>query len=126
MKLLLENWKKYLNENEEFLYHATYKPLMSSIKTKGLGATGRTNWEDSKPGVVYLACDPDVAESYAETSERVPEEWLEQIVVLKTRTSDLEQEKLFSDENVIDGQDTVEYHGVIPAKSIEVVEGETK
>jgi len=119
MKLLLENWRSYLNEGKEFLYHATYEPLMDSIRAKGLGATGRTNWEDSKPGVVYLAYDPDVAESYAETSERVPEEWLDQIVVLKIRASNLDSSKLFSDENVIDGQDTLEYRGVIPPENIE-------
>jgi hypothetical protein len=119
MKLILENWRQYLNEGEEFLYHATYEPLLGSIKTKGLGVTSETNWEDSKPGVVYLALDPLVAESYAETSERVPEEWLDQIVVLKIRTSNLDSNKLFSDENVIDGQDTLEYHGVIPPENIE-------
>ena len=119
MKLLLENFRQYLNEGEEFLYHATYEPLLGSIKTKGLGVTSETNWEDSKPGVVYLSSDPFVAESYAETSERVPEEWLDQIIVLKIRTSNLDSNKLFSDENVIDGQDTLEYHEVIPPENIE-------
>ena len=119
MKLLLENWRDYLSEGEESLYHATYKPLLGSIKINGLGATSRTNWEDSKPGVVYLAYDPDVAESYAETSERVPEEWLDQIVVLKINTSNLDPSKLLSDKNVIDGQDTLEYHGIIPPENIE-------
>tara|TARA_R110002051_G_scaffold306004_2_gene376350 strand:- start:3286 stop:3660 length:375 start_codon:yes stop_codon:yes gene_type:complete len=119
MKLLLENWREYLSDSEEYLYHATYEPLLGSIIENGLGATGRTNWEDSKPGVVYLALDPLVSESYAETSERVPEEWLGQIVVLKIKTSNLESSKLFSDGNVLDGNDTLEYHGVIPPEHIE-------
>jgi len=34
---------------------------LPSIRKKGLGNTQRTFWEDSKPGVVYLADDPNVA-----------------------------------------------------------------
>lgn len=118
MKLLLENWRRYLEEAGDFLYHATYEPLLDSIMASGLGTTSKTNWEDSKPGVVYLARDPNVARSYAETSEKVPEEWLDQITVLKIRVSDLDPGKLFSDENVIDDHGTLEYHGTIPPENI--------
>ena len=114
MKQLLENWKKFMTEQSEVLYHATFEPLLDSIRANGLGATKRTNWEDSRPGVVYLAEDPAVAESYAETTERVPEEWLEQIVILQISTSDLDPDKLISDENVIGDAGTLEYHGTIP------------
>ena len=96
------------------LYHATYKPLLKSIQTNGLGGSrAQTKWTDSKPGVVYLAKDPDVAVSYAETSDEVPEEWLDQIVVLAISTDSLDTSKLKDDENVLDDDSTLEYHGVI-------------
>ena len=101
------------------LYHATYKPRLKSIGLKGLGAGGKRNWEDSKRGVVYLALDPYVAESYAETSDMVPDEWLDQIVILKISTAGLDPNKFGIDSNVQDNAgDTVEYHGVIPLKNI--------
>ena len=101
------------------LYHATYKPRLKSIKLKGLGVGGKRNWEDSQRGVVYLAFDPNVAESYAETSDMVPEEWLDQIVILKISTAGLDSNKFGIDSNVQDNSgDTVEYHGVIPVSNI--------
>jgi hypothetical protein len=71
------------------------------------------------PGYVYLAKDPDVAASYAETSEMVPESWLDQIVILTIDSSKLDQNKLFDDANVRnETSDTVEYRGVIPFEAI--------
>jgi hypothetical protein len=112
------------------LYHATYKPRLKSIQSKGLGSGGKRNWEDSQRGVVYLALDPDVAESYAETSDMVPDEWLDQIVMLKISTVGLDSNKFGIDSNVQDNAgDTIEYHGVIPVSNISlyksgVAEGE--
>ena len=102
------------------LYHATYRPLLKSIKRHGLGGDrAQAKWEDSVPGVVYLALDPNVAESYAESSEAVPDEWLDEIVVLKILTAGLDLEKLKLDQNVLDNAgDTLEYHGVIPANLV--------
>jgi hypothetical protein len=102
------------------LYHATYKQRVKSIMLKGLGAAGRRNWSDSRRGVVYLALDPNVAESYAEAAldEIDPEtDW--EIVVLKVNTASLDPSKFFLDRNVLDNEgDTVEYHGVIPPQAI--------
>ena len=103
------------------LYHATYRPLLRSIKKNGLGGPGseRKRWEDSIHGVVYLAGDPDVAESYAESSETVPEEWLDEIVILKINAGALDASKLVLDRNVQDNSgDTLEYHGIIPVTAI--------
>ena len=103
------------------LYHATYRPLLKSIKLNGLGGAGseRKKWSDSKPGVVYLATSPEVAESYAESSDEVREEWLDEIVILKINTATLDQTKLMLDQNVQDNAgDTLEYHGVIPWSAI--------
>lgn len=103
----------------DVLWHATYRPLLRKIMTKGLGATRRTNWSDSKPGVVYLAMDPDSAESYAETAENVPEGWLDMIVVLKVDTKSLDKSGFSVDTNNQAG-DTFEFHGVIPPEHLSV------
>ena len=66
MRFLINNEKVTL----KYLYHATYKPFLNSIKLKGLGNTNRKMYSDSKgKGVVYLADDVDIAISYAEESE---------------------------------------------------------
>ena len=76
-------------------------------------------WEDSVPGYVYLAKDFDVAASYAESSETVPDEWLDQIVVLTIDSTKLDSDKIFDDANVRnETTDTVEYRGVIPWPAI--------
>jgi hypothetical protein len=103
------------------LYHATYRPLLPSIKQHGLGGSGseQKRWEDSMSGTVYLAANPDIAESYAETSETVPDEWLDDIVILTVDTNKLDPSKFSMDVNVLDNTgDTVEYHGIIPPSAI--------
>jgi hypothetical protein len=74
MKEILTEWRKFVNEQEQLeippvLYHATYEPLLKSVQDEGLGGLRDTQYEDSVRGVVYLALDPDVAFSYAETSD---------------------------------------------------------
>ena len=48
---------QFLKENEdEYLYHATYQVHKNSIAKHGLKAnSNHKNWEDSKKGRVYLA-----------------------------------------------------------------------
>ena len=107
----------------KFLYHATYKPLLDSIRKTGLGGTRNTWFEDSIPGVVYLADDPDIAESYAEANDSVDDEWLDEIVVFKVNVSDMDASKLYVDENVRSDEPphTYEYHGTIPYASLKKV-----
>ena len=102
------------------LYHATYKPLLSKIKQDGLDTNkGKKSYEDSKPGLVYLATDIDVAGSYAEASDMVPDSYLDNIIVLHIDTSKLDISKLNVDKNVQDNEgDTLEYSGVIPFSAI--------
>ena len=105
------------------LYHATYKPLLSKIKTDGLDTNkAKKAWGDSKPGLVYLAKDIDVAGSYAEASEMVPDSWIDNIIVLHIDTSKLDKSKLSIDKNVQNNEgDTLEYAGVIPWEAISKV-----
>jgi DNA repair protein RadC len=118
----------YVNFEEKdvpkYLYHATYKPLFKKIKQQGLDTRNVSKkWEDSVSGYVYLAKDPFVAESYAETSENVPESYLDNIIILKIDTSKLDKSKLFIDANVQDNEgDTLEYRGIIPIEAIEIYE----
>ena len=107
----------------DYLYHATYKPLLDSIKENGLGATEQTYWEDSKPGTVYLSIDEDVAVSYAEANENVSEDWLDEIVVLRIKWNSLDPDYLSIDENVQDNNDgvTLEYHKIIPWSNIDKI-----
>ena len=106
------------------LYHATYRPLIRSIKKHGLGGkASRYRWCDSKDGVVYLATDAGVAESYAEVNEEVPEEWTDDIVIFCVDSDSLDNDKLFIDDNVLDNDgSTLEYHGVIPYSALRVVD----
>ena len=113
-------------QTPEFLYHATYKPLLKKIKEKGLDTNdSKKAWEDSIPGYVYLALDPYVAESYAEESEMVPEGWLDNIIILKIDTNKLDKSKLFIDQNVQGNEgDTLEYRGVIPWEALSLYKSE--
>lgn len=130
MKLIMENWRQYLKENYEVpsvLYHASYGPLIPSIQKDGLGGNRETYWEDSVRGVVYLALDPEVAFSYAETSDDAwdkfeGEDGLE-IVIMEIDTTQLNPELFKLDSNVVDNEgDTVEYHGVVQPAAIKVID----
>ena len=69
-----------------------------------------------------MARDPDVALSYAESSDMVPDEWLDKIVLLKIDASKLDKSKFFVDQNVQDNVgDTLEYHGTIPAGTFSLI-----
>jgi hypothetical protein len=120
-------WNPKMDEASEHipdvLYHATYKPRLKSIKLRGLGAGGKRNWEDSKRGIVYLAIDPEVAVSYAESSDMVPDDWLDEIIVLEIPIAVLDKSKLILDQNVIGNEgDTLEYHGIIPFSAVRSVQ----
>ena len=105
------------------LYHATYREYLDSIMAGGLGTSDFKNWSESKRGVVYLAEDPYVAESYATSAEEdeVPLEFIDNVVVLAVSTNGLDQNKFFLDDNNLSG-DTFEYHGAIPPSNIKIHE----
>jgi hypothetical protein len=114
----------------KYLYHATYKRHLDSIKENGLG--GKVNqkaWEFSNDGVVCLAHNEDEAESYAETADITEEDetLLDEIVVLEIDTNKLDKDLLFSDSNIKSDEDgllddgstaPLEYHGIIPFDSV--------
>ena len=113
-----------ISEDADVLYHATYEPFLKSIMANGLGGAGaQQQWEDSKPGYVYLARDPEVAESHAEANEEVPDEYIDNIVVLAVDTSKLDMDNLEDDPNVLDDDSTLAYKGVIPSAALMMAEG---
>lgn len=110
------------------LYHATYRPLLRKIRQNGfLGGKGlKKNYTDSKPGVTYWASDSDVAYSYAEESETVREEWLDEIIVFECDINNFDLNKLYYDKNVLldDGEipETFEYHDVMPYEKLKIID----
>ena len=104
------------------LYHATYKPNLDSILKKGLNnKVSKKNWNDSK-NYVYLSTSPDVAESYAETSDDVPEDYLDKIVVLEIDGNKIDKKLLGIDSNNLN-KDTIQYKGIISPSAIKVYRG---
>lgn len=106
------------------LYHATYKPLLRKIKKEGLIPGKRVNWESDNTdykSYIYLSDDPYVAESYAETSDLVKEDWLDEIVILQINTSGLDKNNFSIDVNNQQG-DTFQYKGIIPFSAISIYE----
>lgn len=129
MKLLREYIRELLTEQAvvpSILYHATYGPLADSIQREGLGGDRDTVWEDSVRGTVYLALDPEVALSYAETSDDAwdrfeTDDGLE-IVTFQIDTTQLDPAKFNTDQNVIDNEGgTLEYYGVVPPSALKVI-----
>lgn len=106
------------------LYHATYKSLLSKIKSEGLGGkSAKPNWEDSKQGVTYWAISEDIAYSYAESAENVPEEWLDEIIIFECDIDNFDLSQLFEDETVLENDgSTVEYHKIMPFDKLRIVE----
>ena len=83
-----------------YLYHATYKPYFEQIKKDGYIKPGiHNNWDISDPHFIYLSKDPEDAISFAESAENVPEEYLDQIVLLRIDPKYLDINKIDIDHN---------------------------
>lgn len=115
----------------EKLYHATYRPLLRSIKKHGIVPGGKRfkNFDWSK-NFVYLAEQPENAISFVEVAENddIPEDWIDDIVVLEVDVSKLNLTKMAPDENwnpaVADdevGYRSFQYDGIIPTDAIKVL-----
>lgn len=127
----LVNWFDFLLNNnivtlgQPYLYHATYAPLIESIKRNGIDSSlSQFNWIDSKVGVNYLSRDPFIAFNYAKASSTVPESYLREIVILTISSSKLDKMKLFSATNTtcFDDDSTIECRNVVPYDSILKIE----
>lgn len=111
-----------------YLYHATDARNLESIRRGGLLCKPpHRNWDDMTDNLwgdfVFLAVDPNIAESYAETQPDAPDE----VVTLKIKVSDLDENRFGYDWNntceYSNEVNTMTYAGDIPAEVIEVCDG---
>ena len=128
--------------NTDTLYHATYKPYWEEIKKEGFIMPGKHyNWSDiyKTYRYIYLSTNYDNAYSYAKTAEKVPEELLNQIVVLEIDANKLDINSISADENQIYDSDEdegrsiedpltwieLEYDKPIPVSAVKKVHDES-
>lgn len=121
---MIKTLMQHISEENDsnYLYHATYGVHKNEISKHGLKSNPpHKNWDDSEKGKVYLAKNPHVAHSYADSSDSAPEHHLDHIVVYKVHKKHLDKSKIKRDSNVRnDSEDTVEYHGDIPAHHLKI------
>lgn len=108
------------------LYHATYGPLVPSIKKEGLIAGKPSLWgvKNAKPAL-FFALEEEVAISFAETCdeayekyERNPSLGLE-LVVFEIEGKNLDPQLLSLDENILGNQgEYLQYEGDIPPEHL--------
>lgn len=119
------------DEIPEKLYHATYRALLDEILSDGIIPGGKDiqNFDWSKK-FVYLAETAENAISFVENAENesIPEEWLEDIVVLEVDVSKLDLTNMAPDEHwnpsVEDGDEgyqSFQYNGIVPPEAIKVL-----
>ena len=126
--------------NTDTLYHATYKPYWEEIKKEGFIRPGaHQNWGDTFKTKynIYLSKDYYNALSYAETAEEVPEELLNQIIILEISADKLDIDHLDPDYNQVYDYDSeaqiedpltwveLQYDLPIPISAIKKVDDES-
>ena len=108
-----------------WLYHATYRTNLKSIKDNGLGAKQIKNWEFSEDGVVCFCDDAEAAFTFCECSELASDYKIERgIIVLAVNSKDLSRSRVSRDPNINpsngDPSKYFTYRGVIPANKLYV------
>lgn len=119
------------DEIPEKVYHATYRALLDEILDGGIVPGGKDiqnfDWSGK---YVYLAETPENAISFVENAENesIPEEWLDDIVVLEVDMSKLDLTNMAPDENwnpsIEDGEEgyrSFQYNGIVPPEAIRVL-----
>lgn len=105
----------------EWLYHATYRKNLASIKKTGLGGKRRKNWNFSEDNTVCLALDPYEANSYCECADEVPDKVFDSgIIVFAIKVNDLDLDFLKQDENLIDVE-SYAYKKIIPVENLYII-----
>lgn len=111
------------------LYHATRQRFIGSIKKEGLHATNKKSFDGQVgDGLIYFAFDQDVAASYVECADNIPESWYDDnIIVLAVNEKALNINKLRKDPNIIDGEDTtIAYRGCVPPNMLGILDFKNK
>ena len=97
------------------LYHASYNKFRNAILSEGLKTGMKPNWKDMQHcGVIYLANDAEIAESFAECAD-VDDETMESgICIFEIDTSDIDETMLASDPNIVFKDDEEAYSFIYP------------
>lgn len=104
-----------------WLYHATFRTNLASIRQLGLGAKQKKNWAISLNNVVCLAIEPDIANDFCESAEDVSDSVYDSgIIVFAINSSDLDRKRLSRDPNLKDEESYI-YSGIIPANKLYVI-----
>lgn len=111
-----------MKKHKIYLYHATYMIHKDEILKSGLKLPeGKSNYEGMYAGeYIYLAATPEEAESYAETADNVPEEWLDEIIIFKV---EVDMEDLELDPNNREGLTYVCPYAIKP-EALTLLEGD--
>ena len=108
------------------LYHASYNKFRNAILSEGLRTEMKPNWKGMQHcGVIYLASDAEIAESFAECAD-VDDETMESgICIFEVDTSDIDETMLTPDPNIIleDGEEAYSfiYPQNIPATALKLI-----
>lgn len=103
---------------DSYVYHATFKSNLCSIKITGLEPGHERNWEGSK-SVICFSTDPDVAHSYCECAEKVSDHKYDSgIVVLAVPKTVLVPALVGLDTNNLERAQSFEYKGTIPPECL--------
>lgn len=111
------------------LYHATRQRFIGSIKKEGLHAKTKKNFEGQLgDDLVYFAFNDDVAASYAECADNIPESWEDDnIVVLAVNENNLNRNRFYKDPNIQgDDNSTIAYKGCIPPPMLGILDFKNK
>lgn len=111
------------------LYHATRQRFIGNIKKEGLHAKTKKSFEGQiGAGLVYFASDVDVAASYVECADNIPESWEDDnIVVLAVNENNLNRNKFYKDPNIQgDDNSTIAYKGCIPPSTLGILDFKNK
>lgn len=111
------------------LYHATRQRFIGNIKKEGLHATTKKSFDGQVgDGIVYFAFDSDVAASYVECADNIPESWEDDnIVVLAVNENNLNRNRFYKDPNIQgDDNSTVAYKGCIPPSMLGILDFKNK
>lgn len=107
------------------LYHATRQRFIGNIRKEGLHSTNRKSFEGQvADGLVYFTINADVAASYVECADNIPESWEDDnIIVLAVNENDLDKKYLCKDPNIVgNSSGTLAYKGCVSPDIIGVLD----
>lgn len=117
-------------DNVKYLYHATYEQALDGIAQFGLGSHKAKKkyaynpYDDQMTSSdhVYLAENHEDALSYAEDASNIPDEWKQNIVLLRVDVKKLNKANLKEDPNLDEQSGTYLYNGIIPQKHLAIID----